>query len=142
MTVSNNRGFLRQAAMALAALLALGAPAALAQNAIPNPLRGRPVEKLQENATERAREKAEERSAETEAKPARRPRSQAKTDGEAKGDAKPKRERSAKQKENDEIMRACGASWRADKEALQGKGQTWRAYLKECRAKRKGEQKA
>ncbi len=39
-------------------------------------------------------------------------------------------------------MRACGASWRADKEALQAKGTTWRVYLKDCRAKRKGEQRA
>jgi hypothetical protein len=79
---------------------------ALAQNTVPNPLRGKPAE-----------EKTE-------------------------APAKPKRERSAKQKENDDIMRACGASWRAEKASLQAKGETWRNYLKDCRAKRKAEHKA
>ena len=51
--------------------------------------------------------------------------------------AKPKRERSAKQKQGDDDMRACGASWRADKDALKAKGQTWRTYLKECRGQKK-----
>jgi hypothetical protein len=51
--------------------------------------------------------------------------------------AKPKRERSAKQKQSDDDMRACGESWRGDKDALKAKGQTWRTYLKECRGLKK-----
>lgn len=51
--------------------------------------------------------------------------------------AKPKRERSAKQKQGDDDMRACGASWKADKDALKAKGLTWRTYLKECRGQKK-----
>jgi hypothetical protein len=51
--------------------------------------------------------------------------------------AKPKRERSAKQKQGDEDMRTCGTSWRADKEGLKAKGETWRSYLKTCRAQLK-----
>jgi hypothetical protein len=56
--------------------------------------------------------------------------------------AKPKRERSASQKQNDDMMRACGQEWRAEKAALQAKGETWRGFLKECRAKKKAEIKA
>ena len=51
--------------------------------------------------------------------------------------AKPKRERSAKQKQGDDDMRACGASWKTDKDALKAKGLTWRTYLKECRGQKK-----
>jgi hypothetical protein len=53
--------------------------------------------------------------------------------------AKPRRERSAKQKQNDEMMKACGAEWRAEKASLQAKGETWRSFLKDCRAKKKTE---
>jgi ParB-like chromosome segregation protein Spo0J len=53
--------------------------------------------------------------------------------------AKPARERSAKQKQNDEMMRACGAEWRAEKAALRAKGETWRSFLKDCRARKKSE---
>jgi hypothetical protein len=56
---------------------------------------------------------------------------------EATQPAKPKRERSAKQKQSDEDMRSCGTSWRADKEGLKAKGETWRSYLKTCRAQLK-----
>lgn len=100
------RPFLRTLLLASAAAWLLSPGQALAQNTVPNPLRGKPAE-----------EKSE-------------------------APAKPKRERSAKQKENDEIMRACGASWRAEKASLQAKGETWRGYLKDCRAKRKAERKA
>jgi hypothetical protein len=55
---------------------------------------------------------------------------------------KPRRERSEAQKQNDEMMRACGQEWRAEKAALQAKGETWRGFLKECRAKKKGEVRA
>jgi hypothetical protein len=51
--------------------------------------------------------------------------------------AKPKRERSAKQKQGDNDMKACGETWRAEKDALKAKGQTWRTYLKECRGQKK-----
>jgi hypothetical protein len=51
--------------------------------------------------------------------------------------AKPKRERSAKQKQSDDDMRSCGTSWRADKDGLKAKGETWRSYLKTCRAQLK-----
>ncbi len=132
MAVLITRPFFRHLAPLLAALLTFAPSPASAQTAIPNPLRGRPAEKVQDKPADQA----------PEAKPAPGSRSAAKPDSDAKADAKPRRERSAKQKENDEMMRACGASWRADKEALQAKGETWRAYLKDCRAKRKGEQKA
>ena len=101
--------------------LSLAASAALAQTSVPNPLRGKP---------------AQEKTAAD--KPADSKAEAAKPDAPAK----PARERSAKQKENDEIMRACGATWRAEKAALQAKGETWRNFLKDCRNKRKGELKA
>jgi hypothetical protein len=87
---------------------------AMAQNTVPNPLRGKPAEKTQSETPAATAE------AKTDAKP-----------------AKPPRERSAKQRQNDDDMRACGASWRAEKEALAAKGTTWRAYLKDCRAAKK-----
>ena len=106
---------------------ALGAAgAAFAQSSVPNPLRGKPAE---ENAAEKPRERSGR---------AARPKPEEK----AETPARPRRERSEKQKENDEIMRTCGASWRAEKASLQAKGETWRSYLKDCRAKRKGEQRA
>jgi len=110
-------------AAAVGAALFIYAGPAVAQTSVPNPLRGGAAEG-------RA---AEERAPRTpRAKPAEK----------AEAPAKPARERSAKQKENDDMMRACGASWRADKVALQAKGETWRSYLKDCRAKLKKEQKA
>ncbi|MGL4637719.1 MAG: hypothetical protein ACRCWF_17175 [Beijerinckiaceae bacterium] len=87
-------------------------PLALAQGTVPNPLRPQP-------------------SAPAQTAPAQ---TDVKTKQEA---AKPKRERSAKQKQSDEDMRTCGASWRADKPALTAKGETWRNYLKDCRGKLK-----
>ncbi len=131
MTKLLRKPFVRHGGPLLVALVAFAPVVAAAQTAIPNPLRGQPAQKIEEKAAPAP-----------DAKPAPRSRSAAKPEGETKSDAKPKRERSAKQKENDEIMRACGASWRADKEALQAKGTTWRVYLKDCRAKRKGEQRA
>jgi hypothetical protein len=86
-----------------------------AQNTVPNPLRPKP---------------AEQRAAE----PPKAETPQAKAEEKA---AKPARERSAKQRQGDEDMRACGASWRAEKDALKAKGTTWRSYLKECRAAKK-----
>jgi hypothetical protein len=47
--------------------------------------------------------------------------------------AKPKRARSEAQLRNDERLRACGAEWRADKEALTKKGYNWIKYSVECR---------
>jgi hypothetical protein len=55
---------------------------------------------------------------------------------------RPRRERSEAQKQNDEMMRACGQEWRAEKAALQAKGETWRGFLKECRAKKRAEIRA
>jgi hypothetical protein len=101
-------------AAALLLLSALAAPA-LAEETVANPLRPR----TQESARPRA----------AEAKPSEKPAVA----------AKPKRERSAKQKENDEMMRACGAEWRAEKASLQAKGETWRSFLKDCRAKKKAQ---
>jgi hypothetical protein len=92
----------------------------LAQNTVPNPLRP------STEPEQRARPPAADRTAEPERK------------AEAQ---KPKRtrERSAKQKQNDDMMRACGTEWRAEKAALQAKGETWRSFLKDCRAKKKNE---
>jgi flagellar motor protein MotB len=50
---------------------------------------------------------------------------------------RPRRERSEAQKRNDADMRACGADWRANKASLQAQGQTWIAFSKDCRAKRR-----
>ncbi len=95
-------------AIALAATLA-AAPVLAEQQTVPNPLRPR--------ATEAPRAApAQEKPDET---------------------ARPRRERSAKQKQNDEMMRACGAEWRAEKAALQAKGETWRGFLKDCRARKR-----
>ncbi|QCK87922.1 hypothetical protein E8L99_20275 [Phreatobacter aquaticus] len=47
-----------------------------------------------------------------------------------------RRARSPAQLRNDQIMRACGAEWRAGKTALQAAGKTWRTFLPECRARR------
>ncbi len=50
--------------------------------------------------------------------------------------AKPKRERSEKQKANDQIMRDCGAEWRAKDDGFK-KSNKWVNFLKDCRAKKK-----
>lgn len=47
------------------------------------------------------------------------------------------RERSPAQKANDERMRACGAEWRAKKAELSARGETWRKFSVECRARLK-----
>lgn len=49
-----------------------------------------------------------------------------------------RRPRSAAQLRNDQIMRDCGAEWRRDKARLQAAGKTWRSFLPECRARRRG----
>jgi hypothetical protein len=97
-----------------AMLVAWGATAA-AQSSIPNPLRPSAAQPATP-APEAARPAAGDTKAAT---------------------PKPKRERSAKQKQSDDDMRACGASWRADKDQLKAKGETWRSYLKTCRTARK-----
>jgi hypothetical protein len=94
----------------------------LAQNTVPNPLRGKPAEKTQAETPAIAAE------AKTDAK------ADAKADAKP---AKPPRERSAKQRQSDDDMRACGASWRAEKDTLKANGATWRSYLKDCRAAKK-----
>lgn len=48
----------------------------------------------------------------------------------------PRRTRSPAQLRNDQIMRDCGAEWRAGRTALQAAGKTWRTFLPECRARR------
>ena len=92
-------------------LLQLALPAQ-AQSSLPNPLRAAPAAKPAQPAP-------------------------AASDAVKSPEAKPKRERSAKQKQGDDDMRACGASWRQDKAQLATKGETWRNYLKTCRAERK-----
>jgi hypothetical protein len=94
--------------------MAFSAVPVAAQGTVPNPLRTRA----------------------TEQKPPETPKAEAEK-SQAARDAKPKRERSAKQKQNDDDMRACGASWRAEKETLAAKGTNWRSYLKDCRAAKK-----
>jgi hypothetical protein len=111
--------------LAAAALLAVGP--ATAQTSVPNPLRPAPTQPKPAEQPKAEAAKPESNRAKPEAK---------------ETPAKPARERSARQKENDEIMRACGASWREEKVALQSKGETWRNYLKDCRARKKTEQKA
>jgi hypothetical protein len=91
-----------------AALLAFGLPA-IAQT---NPLQQRPNTPAP--------------SAPARAKPAT-------TAATATETAKPKRARSEAQLKNDERLRACGAEWRGDKEALTKKGYTWIKYSVECR---------
>ncbi|MES2905986.1 MAG: hypothetical protein V4691_03010 [Pseudomonadota bacterium] len=59
-----------------------------------------------------------------------------------KAETKTKKPLSEKQKLNISTMRACGSEWRAAKAAGQTKGQKWRDYLKECRARKKAEKKA
>jgi predicted lipid-binding transport protein (Tim44 family) len=51
--------------------------------------------------------------------------------------AKPKRERSEAQKKNDQIMRDCGAEWRAKDDTFK-KSNKWVNFLKDCRARKKG----
>ncbi|WP_204319498.1 hypothetical protein, partial [Klebsiella aerogenes] len=48
------------------------------------------------------------------------------------------RPRSAAQLRNDQLMRDCGAEWRAGRAQLQAAGKTWRTFLPECRARRRG----
>ncbi len=105
------------ARLLLAAMLFATGPA-LAQNTVPNPLRGSAQDRTPTDT------------------PA--PGAAAKADTKAAAaTGKPPRERSAKQRQNDDDMRACGASWRAEKDSLAAKGTTWRAYLKDCRATKK-----
>jgi hypothetical protein len=63
----------------------------------------------------------------------------AKPAAEAKADSptRPKRERSPAQKANDDRMRACGAEWRTRKAELSAKGETWRKFSVDCRARLK-----
>jgi hypothetical protein len=74
------------------------------------------------------------------AQPARReaPRPAARsTAAEPTGEARPARQRSAAQLANDDRMRKCGAEWRANKDQLSARGQTWRTFNVECRARLK-----
>ena len=50
--------------------------------------------------------------------------------------AKSKRPRSPAQLRNDQIMRDCGADWRASKAAGKTGSQTWRGFLAECRKRK------
>lgn len=50
---------------------------------------------------------------------------------------RPARQRSPAQLANDDRMRKCGAEWRANKAALSARGQTWRVFNVECRARLK-----
>ncbi|MFM9973999.1 MAG: hypothetical protein ACKVON_05410 [Beijerinckiaceae bacterium] len=100
----------------------LAASTAFAQSAIPNPLR---------TPSER---KAEPPKDQITAAPTP---DAGKTDSATSKPQKPKRERSAKQKQGDEDMRSCGTSWRNDKDTHKAKGETWRTYLKSCRAQLK-----
>jgi hypothetical protein len=111
-----------------AALLAASAAAAQ-QATIPNPLR--PSAQTRQQAAP-APEAAEEKTRPTRTSRAKAPEAEA---GEAA--AKPKRQRSARQLQNDEDMRSCGADWRARKGELEGQGQTWRTFLSGCRARLK-----
>lgn len=115
--------------LGLAAML-LAAPA-LAQT-VPNPLRPSAQPKAQAAAP--AEDAAPVRRTRTRAPKAQEAEKASADTGAAQ---KPKRARSAKQLQNDEDMRACGADWRANKGTLQGEGKTWRSFLGECRGKRK-----
>ena len=58
-------------------------------------------------------------------------------------DAKKQSASPAKPSKNAQVMRECGAEWKAAKAAgTVTKGQTWRDFLKECRKKKKEEKKA
>lgn len=105
--------FPHSVALATAALLMALACPATAQQTTPNPLRP--------NAGE-----------------SRKPGESQKTE-EARPAEKPRRERSEAQRRNDDMMRTCGSEWRAEKAALQAKGETWRSFLKDCRARKKAE---
>jgi hypothetical protein len=117
------------AASAVAAALFV-APVALAEQTVPNPLRPKASEarKATPGAEAAKPEAAKPEAARPEAVKPETPR--------------PARERSAAQRQNDEMMRACGQEWRAEKASLQAKGETWRSFLKDCRAKKKAEIRA
>ena len=95
-------------------MTAFAAAPASAQGTVPNPLRPKATEQKPPETARAEPGKSQEKTAD-----------------------KPKRERSAKQKQNDDDMRACGANWRAEKETLSTKGTTWRSFLKDCRAAKK-----
>jgi hypothetical protein len=114
---------------------------------VPNPLRSQATEAATPTAQTEAPRSARRTSNRTQATtPSSAPQPQTATAQPsatpvvaepAKDAAKPKRERSARQLQSDEDMRACGTSWRTDKEQLKAKGETWRSYLKTCRTARK-----
>jgi hypothetical protein len=56
--------------------------------------------------------------------------------GQGQTKATPKRARSPAQLRNDQIMRDCGAEWRASKAAGKTGTQTWRGFLGECRKRK------
>lgn len=62
-----------------------------------------------------------------------KPAVEKKANDKADNAAKPKRERSAKQKANDDLMRKCGAERRADIAAGKKDVLPWLKYLPECR---------
>ena len=116
------------AALAAPLILALSLGAAEAQQSgtSSNPLRARaPATQPAEAAPARSTPSRTET------------RSRATTDDTKTDAAKPKRERSQAQLANDERMRKCGAEWRANKDRLTARGQTWLTFSTECRARLK-----
>jgi hypothetical protein len=116
--------------LAGALLAAFAAGPVLAEQPVPNPLKP--------NASESRRS----RPAAEAARPDQARPEAAKPETAKPETTRPARERSAAQKQNDEMMRACGQEWRAEKASLQAKGETWRSFLKDCRAKKKAEIRA
>ncbi len=108
----------------LALALTLASGAAFAQTATQqptNPLQPRVV-----------RPAPAETTAPAPARPARATPAQAAPTAQA-DEARPRRQRSPAQLANDERMRRCGAEWRANRAALQARGQNWRQFSVECR---------
>ena len=99
--------------LAAVAIFAAGQAMAQTAPAVENPLRPRRAPALQQPAAQT---------------PAAQPAPAAQTAAPAG-----KRARSEKQLKNDQAMRDCGADWRANKAALQAKGQTWKTYMPACR---------
>ena len=56
--------------------------------------------------------------------------------GQGQTTTTPKRARSPAQLRNDQIMRDCGAEWRASKAAGKTGTQNWRGFLSECRKRK------
>lgn len=54
----------------------------------------------------------------------------------AQTETKPKRPRSAAQLRNDQLLRDCGAEWKANKAAGKTGNQKWIGFLAECRKRK------